>query len=1492
MKKLSTLLIIALSAICLFGCHKHTYSNEWSKSATEHWHAATCHVDEKKDVGAHVWVKSEKLDADGNFIYLCSVCSAEHQHVYDGEKWEYNDREHWHPVYCGHDDAPLIKAEHSFDDESGICLECGFDSSKRQGYEVAFAYWVVDENGNPVVDSETGSYIQVGVTYTSVEKEGSLPIDTVNGGTLYNGDKISFTVKKSIFCYYTDGASAPLVETISGTKDGEKTVDTIYPDDDGVYTVEIKGDVIITVGNVATTESTITGKGTQEKPFIINSEVDWLYFARYVNDKSYYSINYNVGYWQLNADLDFEGESIYVIGDGYSSQNSVFCGNFDGQGHKISNFVLENSVASTVGEGYSNYLGLFGVVTGYVGVDSVIANLTVENVTVNATANNNDIVAAGCILGYGVGANVINCSVINGEINVAADDLYMSYAGGIVGYLQSGMTNDGMLFYSSVSYSVAENITINGTGMLYCAGGIVGRVVSYNDQVTSFIINCYAHGSVSDAVRAGGIAGELQRYGSIQNCYSTVSVSAHASYKSAVDAKFDGTAYDDRYAYAGGIVGYAENDTVLEGCFYNGSTYATALAGAKYAKKGNIVAGYSAAKFADYKANELVVVNCVGGMTVTNEYLKTELGWNEADWTFGDGYPTINQDEVSHNFTVKINIDGSDLHSVSIDSQYIPLSYWYLIDGSGSEMQAIKRYYQDGANRTFGYYFDSALKQPVPVGYVPMKDMTLYAGYANVASVSGNYYLTYNGVLITLCIKDDGSYTYQDGAVLLNGTYKFDGETLTFDNSFFSRIAPTATATQKQNYYTFWAKLQENGDLHIFDCDEIYSVTAEEENQNPNFTAMARFFTETDPLVAVSQNNIAFTGGYYYTDANSKHVFEFNNDYTGIYKKHSGSTVTEGTFTFEVGQNGDLIISLDKNGARFIANVIEMKIADNRGDSFELLQIDEFAGVWEKEATSHKLYTFDGMGNWSYEHYVYLVNENWVNATKTTVSSSSGEYQIENGKLTLTRSENGEDIYVVASISNGVIFITENGKPVQVEFTAENGYKGVWYTASNKIIRYTLTLEGLNGQGVGKATLGGFEIEPLKLLYTAVANDTLYLYLEDRVYAILQYSPKSGLFEGMFYDTATNSTTTPQTLYLYDDFFGSWVSDVDAIENLKFNGFGDYNTSDVSGDSLAVRGRVTIGTDGVYYSLDRATGNAEFTYNGVKYILSYDEYSNVITVKYGDKVGTVARADEYADKVLLNGEISFVFDGRGNFEGGGTVISNGVSGTYKIQENSNILLQFSGQEDQIITVEKEDGKVVGYNLNGQTLSVGNPFTGVWAIPQKNISLSIENIYSIPEIGDQVETSGTFNGERVTMYYNGVDTITFTTANGKEYSIVNTLGGKVSALILRETVKVGNNNVDTDSIIVLKDDIFGKWTSVKNAENTLTFDGCGNSPYVFGGQAEFAGDKSYVYTYKFVGGVVTITNPSTQKVYATFVECNATDLGAYKNGERYYRLIIA
>ncbi len=1430
---LLTVCVIGLIAsLFLFGSckkHEHSYSSEWSISATEHWHVATCHDDVKNDLAPHDWTE------DGNGKNVCSVCG-------------------------------YVQGE----------------------YEVAFSYYEVDEDGNNVVDAN-GSYVQVGVTYTSVEKDGSLPVDTINGGIFAEGEKISFTVEKSVFCSYTDGADEPLVEIISAKAGGQKTIEEVIPDGNGVYTVEIKGDTLVTVANVATDAMTIAGKGTKESPFTINSLVDWLYFASYINDSS--NIVYNISYWKLTVDLDFQGESIYVIGDGFTTVNSVFCGNFDGDGHTIKNAVLDNAVASSVGSSYSNYLGLFGVVTGYEGVDSVIANLNLENITVNATAGNDDIVVAGCLLGYGVGANVRNCTVKNSTVNVVADDTYMSYAGGIVGYLQSGMTGNGMLFYASVGYSVAENVSISGTGMLYSAGGIVGRVNSYNEQVTSFIYNCYSSGEIENAVRVGGIVGELQRFSSLQNCYSTADLSSYTGYKSAVDDEFAGSVYDDRYSYAGGIVGYAENDAIIEGCFFKGSAVATATLGASYAKKGNIVAGTSEEGFADYYAVSPVLRNNADGETITNDYLQNTLLWNTADWAFGNGYPTINQADVAHSFTVKIKVDNAEKASVSIDSQYLPLSYWYILNDNYIS-NTIARYYVEGTNRTYGYYFDEACEYPVPAGYVPMRNMTLYAGFADASEIAGEYYLSNDGKTAILYINADGTYSYEEGVVLLNGNYEYDGEIITFINGYFSRIAGTATTAQSSAYYTFWAEIAD-GNLNIYDCDEIYEVLAENEEQNPTFTAMARFYAKGSPLVAVSEDNLSFTGGYYYEDGESRYVFEFNNDFTGTYKTYNGTTLNwQDGFTFIVdGQS--LVITLDTNGAKFTVNLVDgtpTTATDTYGDSsFDLNEIDGFAGSWEKEATSQKIYTFDGMGNWTYEHYVYLVNDNLVNAVKQTVEKSSGTYGISGNVINFTR--NG--IAVTATLSNGVVYITEDDKPVQVEFTGASGFKGVWYTANNKIVRYTLTLDGLNTNGIGTATLSGFNTAPLKLRYIPVSTNSLYLYLDDVVYAVLNYSTKTGLFDGLFYDNETGSATTPQTLYLYDDFTGSWVSDISGMPSIKFNGFGAYNTTDSSGNFLAVKGLVTIGNTTTGYTVDRTAtatyGVAKFTYNSVEYTLTYNEYTNEISVTYDGGTGVIAKADAFANVALIGADGKYVFDGRGNFVGGGSVALNGDEGTYYINEYGNVIMNF-GQGEQTIIVSSD-----GYTLDGNQLYVDNVFSGNWSVFDENISIVVGKLKY--NNGQDVEIQDcSFNGKAVTMYFNGTDTVSFE-VDGVKYSLIDTLLNNAPVLILRKTVTVVTDTV-TEYIAVKSDGVAGVWTRLDNPsgqpdKNTVTFDGCGDSYYVSGGKVNIKkGNETMHRIYKIVDGVVTIYADDGITVYATFEECEGTAPNdAYTNGEKYYQLII-
>ena len=80
MKKISLLVLVCLAfMLCLTSCtiffaqdqtddaHEHTFSTEWSTSATEHWHAATCeHADEKSDVASH---------SDAGEDGVCDVCN-------------------------------------------------------------------------------------------------------------------------------------------------------------------------------------------------------------------------------------------------------------------------------------------------------------------------------------------------------------------------------------------------------------------------------------------------------------------------------------------------------------------------------------------------------------------------------------------------------------------------------------------------------------------------------------------------------------------------------------------------------------------------------------------------------------------------------------------------------------------------------------------------------------------------------------------------------------------------------------------------------------------------------------------------------------------------------------------------------------------------------------------------------------------------------------------------------------------------------------------------------------------------------------------------------------------------------------------------------------------------------------------------------------------------------------------------------------------------
>ena len=135
MKKLNLSLLIFLVSIsiailsCSHEVHTHTYSAEWSKDASGHWHAATCgHTAEVSDKAAHSlgdWTvtKPATEEAEGSKERSCSVCGytateviekLAHEHTYS-DSWTKDATHHWHASTCGHE-VTEGKAAHSFGD--------------------------------------------------------------------------------------------------------------------------------------------------------------------------------------------------------------------------------------------------------------------------------------------------------------------------------------------------------------------------------------------------------------------------------------------------------------------------------------------------------------------------------------------------------------------------------------------------------------------------------------------------------------------------------------------------------------------------------------------------------------------------------------------------------------------------------------------------------------------------------------------------------------------------------------------------------------------------------------------------------------------------------------------------------------------------------------------------------------------------------------------------------------------------------------------------------------------------------------------------------------------------------------------------------------------------------------------------------------------------------------------------------------------------------
>ena len=184
-------------------------------------------------------------------------------------------------------------------------------------------------------------------------------------------------------------------------------------------------------------------------------------------------------YYKLGTDIDLSGINWTPIG----TKEQPFTGNFDGDGHKISNMKIGSAVTGLV-----DNIGLFGYTSG-----ATISNFTLEDYEITRTSGS----YIGGVIGYQENGTLTNVQV-KGKITTT--DSNSRRIGGAVGYISDGSVKQ-----------VKTEVEIKIAGGF--AGGIVGSMYQTNSVAdrTARIEQCYSSGKI-ESTNGSYIGGIVRRY--------------------------------------------------------------------------------------------------------------------------------------------------------------------------------------------------------------------------------------------------------------------------------------------------------------------------------------------------------------------------------------------------------------------------------------------------------------------------------------------------------------------------------------------------------------------------------------------------------------------------------------------------------------------------------------------------------------------------------------------------------------------------------------------------------------------------------------------------------------------------------------------------------------------------------------------------------------------------------------------------------------------
>ena len=242
----------------------------------------------------------------------------------------------------------------------------------------------------------------------------------------------------------------------------------------------------------------LSGSGTKEDPYLIQSGADLAYIAKVVNEATAGTANFKGQYFKMTKSIDLNGNELKI--GGYTA-GTEFHGYFDGNHCAIKGIKASQSLFGMLKNGYIKNLSTYGSVTttekkGVAGLVSFMSGATVENIVNYVSVTGVQQVAG--VVGW---LENNTTTFANNCVNYGTIYATSYQIGGIAGFAKGSLT--GCRNFGDV--------TSTGSGYV---GGIGGAAKDAKGSRS----DCVNYGNIKATSYVGGCFGQITA--TTTNCYS------------------------------------------------------------------------------------------------------------------------------------------------------------------------------------------------------------------------------------------------------------------------------------------------------------------------------------------------------------------------------------------------------------------------------------------------------------------------------------------------------------------------------------------------------------------------------------------------------------------------------------------------------------------------------------------------------------------------------------------------------------------------------------------------------------------------------------------------------------------------------------------------------------------------------------------------------------------------------------------------------------